>query len=410
MRVGPSYKSEEIIAVVDVGTVKVLCALGQYNSVSKKVEVLSTGCQAAMGMKKGQIVDLEAIESSIVQAVHTAEESAGERLDRVVVNLSGAQVVSEWVEMHSNVQGRPIQEQDLSRFIDPSALGEKHANAHVMHMLPLSYAVDDQRFIEDPRGMYGEKLKVNMHVITSAVSPMRNLITAFRRCHLTVHQTVVSGLAAGYATLVPDEMKMGVCVVDIGAGVTDIAVFHQGKCVYTDVILLAGNQITSDIAQVFSLSLMDAERFKILHGSGVALTSDRKERVSVPSRNGEEKTQTILKADLLDVIQARLEEIFELITHRLGQKGLTDVVNRRFVLTGGASQMPGIREFVSRFLQTQARLGRPLGVDGEVEGIRSPTFSTCAGLFYMALSETPAATVSKDGWTGRVGAWIKKNL
>lgn len=401
--------TDRMVAVVDVGTAKVLCTLAQYDSVTQKMAVISVGHQAARGMKKGQIVDLESIETSILHAVHSAEEAAGERIGRVIVNLSGAHVLSEWVEVTIPTIGRSIGDEDLLRLTRLNRSEDEEAY-HVIHALPLSYSVGEQKGIEDPRGMYGPSLKAHMHVITATASPMRNLMTAFRRCHLDVDQVVATGVAAGYGTLVADEMDLGVCVVDMGAGVTDLAVFHQGKCLYVDVVPVGGQHMTHDIAQAFSLSVAEAERLKILYGSGIQVPADRKEVIPVPRRDADDRPITLSKPEFLDVLQARVEEVLELVQHRLQQKGLSDLVNRRFVLTGGVAQMPGIREFASRIWQGQVRIGRPLGCEGALEGIKSTAFATCAGLMRMRLFHDPLPLEPRKGVWRRVGSWISENF
>jgi cell division protein FtsA len=265
--------------------------------------------------------------------------------------------------------------------------------------------------------MFGERLGVDMHVVTAAAGAVRNLTSCVARCHLDIRALVVSPYAAGLAALVDDERDLGVTVIDMGGGTTTIAVFFDGNLVFTDSVPVGGGHVTNDIARGLSTPIAHAERMKTLYGSAISSLSDEREMISVPQVGEEDDGQAnhVPKSLLVGIIAPRLEETFELVRNRLESSGFDKIVGRRIVLTGGACQLPGTRELAALILDKQIRVGRPLRIQGLAEAMNGPAFSTSAGLVHFALSERAeiprhgrALTEEPNGLIGRVGHWIRE--
>jgi len=267
--------------------------------------------------------------------------------------------------------------------------------------------------------MYGERLGVDMHVVTAAAGPVRNLSTCVGRCHLDIRALVVSPYAAGLASLVDDEMDLGVCVVDMGGGTTTLSVFFDGNVVYTDSIPIGGQHVTSDIARGLSTPIAHAERMKTLYGNCAPSPADEREQITVPQVGEEDQAQanTIPKSILVGIIQPRLEETFELVRSRLENSGFDKIAGRRIVLTGGASQLTGVRELAQLVLDKQVRMGRPIRTSGLAESTGGPAFAVAAGLIaYAQRIDSEAVRPSRTqadashGLIGRLGSWLKENF
>src|SRR5262249_45759345 len=273
--------------------------------------------------------------------------------------------------------------------IDQGRHAHTQADRRLLHAIPVSFTIDGSRGIRDPRGMCGERLGVNMNVVTANASAIRNLETGIGRCPLDIETYVVSPYAAGIASLVEDEMDLGVAIIDLGGGTTSFGVFYDGHIVYSDVVPIGGSHVTNDIARGLSTPLAHAERMKTLYGNAIASPADERESLAVPQIGEDEDGQSnhVPKSLLVGVIGPRLEETPEMVRNRLEASGFDKVAGRRVVLTGGACQLPGVRELAGLILDKQIRIGRPLRVKGLAEATGGPSFSTCVGLLQFALSE-----------------------
>jgi len=405
------------IGIVDIGSSKVCCFIARNHE--REPQIVGIGHQLSRGVKNGIIVDIEAASQSILAAAHAAEQMAGETLPDVVVNLSGGFNASRLIKSEIGLNGREITDADMRRVLDHGHMLKEPAERQVIHSIPVGFSVDQSRGIRDPRGMYGQKLGVNMHVVTAQAGAVRNLATCIGRCHLDIAGVVVSPYAAGLAALVEDETELGVTVVDMGGGTTSIAVFFDGNLVFADTVPVGGSHVTNDIARGLSTPLVHAERMKTLYGSAIASASDERETITVPQVGEEDETQAnhVPKSLLVGIISPRLEETFELVRDRLEQSGFDKIAGRRVVLTGGACQLPGTRELAGLILDKQIRIGRPLRIEGLAEATGGPAFATSAGLVHFALSEraeTPrrgrALTEAPSGVLHRVGHWIRENF
>jgi cell division protein FtsA len=408
-----------LIAALDIGTTKVCCFIARLDD-DGNPRVIGIGHQISAGMRGGAIIDMEAAETAVLSAVHAAEQMATESIHEVVVNLSGGYPASQTVGVEVSINGHEISDGDLRRVIEQGRLLDGDGERSLIHSIPVGYTIDGSRGIRDPRGMFGERLGVDMHVVTAASGAIRNLTNCIGRCHLDIRSLVVSPYAAGLATLVDDERDLGVTVVDMGGGTTTIAVFFDGNVVYTDVVPIGGGHVTNDIARGLSTPLAHAERMKTLYGNCMPSPSDEREMITVPLVGEEDLAQanTVPKSILTGIIQPRLEETFEFVRERLEKSGFERLAGRRVVVTGGASQLQGVRELAALVLDKQIRMGRPLRVGGLAEATGGPAFATCAGLVVYAqqtadrppLPANVGTSEGPNGFVGRVGHWFRENF
>ena len=406
-----------LITALDIGTTKICCFIARVED--DRPRVLGIGHQISRGVRNGGIVDLEATGTSVLNAVHAAEEMAGETIERVVANLSGGFSASRIIKAEIGVTGREIADSDMRRVLEHGYLMREPGDRQIIHSVPVGFSVDDSRGIRDPRGMLGERLAVNMHVVTASAASVRNHTAAIGRSHLEVEALVVSPYASGLSCLVEDEIGLGVTVIDMGGGTTTIGVFFDGNLIFADYVPVGGAHVTNDIARGLSTGVAHAERMKTLFGSAISTSTDEREMIAVPQIGEEEEGNVnhVPKSLLVGIIAPRIEETFELVRNRLEASGFDKVAGRRVVLTGGACQLHGAREFAGLILDKQVRVGRPQRVAGLAEATGGPAFATTAGLLHFALSErAEVAGIRRSqegarwGVLGRLGHWLKDNF
>jgi len=413
------------VAALDVGSSKISCFIakiepGRMSNGHAPVRVTGIGHQVSRGIRAGAVVDMDAAEDAIRIAVDAAERMAGVTIKDVVVGVSGCDPKSQTVGVKAAISGPEVTDQDCGRLISYAQSNFQPDGRDVLHAIPTNYSIDGSRGVRDPRGMFGEKLGVDVHMISGQRGPLRNLELCIERCHLSVAGITVSPYASGLASLVEDEMDLGVAVIDMGGGTTSLGVFFEGAMVYCDSVSIGGNHITNDIARGLSTPLAHAERMKTLYGSALASPSDEREMIDVPQVGESEADSAnhIPRSMLTGIIQPRLEETFELVRDRLEASGFARLAGRRVVLTGGASQMNGARELASRMLDKQVRVGQPIRLTGLAEATGGPAFSTCAGLltyaqispFESAGSDSEAENATGRGQIFRFGRWLKDNF
>ncbi len=405
-----------LTAALDVGTTKVACFIGRLEE--RTLRVVGMGHQVSHGLRAGTVVDMEAAENAIRAAVDTAERMAGETVREVFVNLSGGHPASHTVGVEVEIAGHEVGERDVNCVLAQGCSTSEPGEREVVHSVPVGYTIDGNRGVRDPRGMYGERLGVDIHVVTAAAGPARNLRTCVERCHLDIAATVVSPYAAGLAALVEDEIDLGVTLIDMGGGTTSIAVFYDGSLIHTDVVPVGGGHVTNDIARGLSTPVAHAERMKTLYGSAIPSPSDDSEIIDVPliGEMSQDSANHIPRSLLVGIIRPRVEEILELAKGRLEAAGFDKAAGRRLVLTGGAAQLQGVRELAARILDKQVRIGRPVRVSGLAEATAGPAFSTCAGLLEFALrnraeaTRKAAETTETTGHFSRLGRWLIANF
>lgn len=407
-----------LIAALDVGTTKVCCFIARCNG-EGGVKVTGIGHHLARGLRSGAVVDMDAAENSIWAAVDAAEAMAGEAVRTAYVNLSAGRPRSQTLSVEVALAGNKVGEADTRRVVEQAMVRADTAGREVIHAVPTHYSIDGATGIRDPRGMYGAKLGVNLHVVTADSSPARNLAVCVERGHLVALGPVASAYASGLAVLVDDERNLGTTVIDMGGGTTTIGVFFDGALALVETIPVGGHHVTSDIARGLSTPTAHAERMKTLYGSALAGPSDERELIDVPPL-GEDipsGTNHVPRTALIGIIRPRIEEIFELVRDRLEVSGYNELGGRRAVLTGGASQMQGVAEVAAQVLEKQVRLGRPIEIDGLAESTAGPAFATATGLLKYAAcglaGRDVGAMAQAKGRTGglaRIGHWLRENF
>jgi len=406
------------IAAIDIGTNKVACLIAQLGE-DGEFHVAGFGHHRSRGMRSGQVTNLDEAEASVRAAVDAAEQMANSRIDKAFINVSCGAPQSTRVDVELAVAGHQIRDTDVRRVLDNGSAQYDAADRELIHCIPTGYSIDGGNGILDPRGMYGGKLGVNIHLVTAAIGPARNLATVIDRCDLDIEDRVVSPYASGLACLVDDEKELGATVIDMGGGTTSIAVFVENQVVYVDTLAIGGNHVTADIAKGLSTPVIKAERLKTMHGSVVQSPADARELLKVPlvGEEDEDTTNEVPKSLLIQIIQARVEETLELVRSHLEASGFSKSIGRHVVITGGASQLPGVHDLAELVLDKQVRLGRPRLIRGLPDSMSGPAFATSVGLLRYGLREhvtkpdhaAMEAAKNKRSF-GRLGKWLRENF
>ena len=412
-----------LIAALDVGSSKMCCFIAKPKSPSRAgsadLQIVGIGHQVAHGVRGGAIIDLEAAENAVRATVEAAEVMAGETIKDVVVNMPGT-LLSRLIAYEISVAGHQVGDTDVSRIMDPASLASEVPGDHaLMHAIPVGYSLDGNKGVRDPRGMFGDKLGVNLHVVSAPRTAARNLETCLQRAHLGVAGKVAPAYASAQACLVDDERELGVTLIDMGGGTTSVSVFFDGEMVFATQLPVGGSHVTNDIARGLSTPLVHAERMKTLYGSTMPSPSDDREIIQVP-QIGEESdadAQPIPRSILVGIIRPRIEETLEMVRAALSDAGFDKVAGRRVVLTGGASQLPGLPELAGMILDKQVRMGRPVPMEGLADAVAGPAFATCQGLLLHALKHPADRPVSgarssheTGGRLGRIGQWFREHF
>lgn len=385
-----------LIAVLDVGSSKVACfilridaaalsearkngsPLGGYGA----LRVVGAGVTRSRGVRQGEIVDMEEAGRAIRTSLELAEKMAGERVDQVIGAFSGARPESFAASGDVEVGGPEVTEQDVARALAECETPPHESGREVLHALPVNYALDGATGLADPRGMIGERLGIDLHLVTIAAQPLRNLAQCVKRNDLELAGVVAAPYASALSSLVEDEQELGAACVDMGGGSTSISIFLRKQMIYADVARLGGDHVTLDIARGLNMSTAAAERLKTLHGGAFATEVDDREFIEAP-QVGEEismERRRIPRSALIGVIRPRIEEIFEDVRDRLERAGFAHLPGRQVVLTGGGCQMPNVVETAQRILGRRVRAGRPLRVSGLPQSACGPAFSAAVGL------------------------------
>lgn len=425
-----SANRSSIISVLDIGTSKICCVIAKLRPLMRKqelpgrthgIEVLGISYQISRGIKGGVVVDMDTAEQSIRAAVDAAERMAGLTVESVIVNISCGRIYSEAFSASVDIGGHEVSDRDIQRVLHAGRVHSGTNTRSVLHALPIGYTLDGNRGIQDPRGMIGEQLGVDIHMVSAETAPLRNLSLCISRCHLTIEAMVTTPYASGLSSLVQDETNLGVLCIDMGGGTTSAAIFFEDNFVYSDVIAVGGGHVTMDIARGLSTPLADAERIKTLYGNALASESDERETIQVPpvGESQDEAGHVIPRSMLTGVIRPRIEETFELLRDRLRDSGFSQYAGRRVVLTGGASQLTGAREVAARILDKQVRVGRPLGVTGLPDATRGPSFSAVMGLLvypqvaHFEMTDVSYETEKRATGTGYMSAvtnWLRESF
>jgi cell division protein FtsA len=427
---GLSIRRSRVISVLDVGSDKIACIIGRLRprlaseilpGRTHTVEVMGVGHHRSRGIKSGVVVDLEAAERSIRSAVEAAERMAGLTVETLIVSVTAGRLRSTRGRGAVELNRQAVTDANVRFAQSLAARAPLEPSRIALHSIPHDLALDGEGGLENPRGMVGDQLTADLHILSAEETPLRNLEAAINRAHLIVEAFVATPYASALATLVEDEAAMGSACIDMGAGSTTIAIFQNGRFVYADQIAIGGSHITMDLARGLSIGTEHAERLKVMHGSTLAELLEDGESVSVAPLGEETSGGTVAVARSLvaKIIKPRVEETFEVIRDRLAASGLGHVIGKRVVLTGGASQLAGLPETARAIMQRNVRLGRPLGVSGLKASNKSPAFATAVGLLiypqvaaeeYVAGGGAMSFAFDETTRTGKLGAWLKRSF
>ncbi len=417
-------KAGTVIAALDIGCSKIACLIGRVDPGSRAgFQLMGGGRQQSRGFNGGAITDIEALERSVRLAVEDAEREAGERIERVILGITGPKVESQVTDAEIQLGGREITPRDVSKVWALALDKVVPKERELLGAYPIMYGVDDQDGVRDPVGMIGERVRVALNVVTAPKSLVKNLMECVQRAHLTVERIVPSSLASGSGSLIDDEIDNGAICIDFGGGVTSVSVFLNGAPAGLDLVRIGGSHITRDIAQGIGTTFAAAERLKTVYGTADEGGPGLAERIEAPKLgdDGRLKAGRMARGELTAMIVPRVEEVFELVKDALTTSQLRNILPKRTVLTGGASQLPGVREMATRVLNQPVRLGRPIDADILGENYSNPAFSTAAGLISYELkgfadaARAGAASAlaggrGERGIMGRIINWIRENF
>lgn len=405
---------KNLIVGLDIGTSKVVAIVGDI-SAEGNIEVIGIGSHPSFGLKRGVVVNIESTVQSIQRAIEEAELMAGCQIHSVFTGIAGSHIRS--LNSHGIVAIREheVTQADVDRVIDAAKAVAIPADQKILHILPQQFIIDAQDGIKEPIGMSGVRLEAKVHMVTGSVSAAQNIIKCIRRCGLEVDDIILEQLASSYAVLTDDEKELGVCLVDIGGGTTDIAVFTHGSIRHTAVIPIAGDQVTNDIAVALRIPTQNAEAIKLKYACALRKLTDHEEMIEIPGGTDRPARQ-LSRSTLAEVVEPRYEELFTLVQAELQRQGLEEVIGSGIVVTGGSAQMPGVIELAEDIFRMPVRLGLPRYVTGLVDVQRNPIYSTGIGLLLYGRQQQlerhlDVSTGQRlSGMWGKVKRWFQGNF
>ncbi|CAI8343595.1 cell division protein FtsA [Candidatus Njordibacter sp. Uisw_058] len=407
-----------MVVGLDIGTSKVVAMVAELGD-DGQLQVVGIGAQESRGLKRGIVANIESTVLSIKRAIEEAELMADCKINAVTVSMGGNHISS----MNSHgivaIQAGEVSELDLERVIDAARAVALPSGQKILHILPQEYVIDGQEGIQDPLGMAGVRLEVKVHIVTCALNVSQNIVKCVSRCDLNLDDIVLNALASSYAVLTDDEKELGVCLVDMGGGTIDVAVFTAGAIRHTAVIPVAGDQVTNDIAMALRTPTVHAEDVKVRYACALAQLTDLSESIKVPSV-GDRPARDLSRQALADVVQPRYEELYTLVQAELRRSGYEELIAAGMVLTGGTAQMEGAVELAEEIFHMPVRLAKPHKAQGPSGLLDNPTYSTCVGLLNYALQAGSSIQVeppkragmgsSASQWLGRMKDLVKTNF
>ncbi|MGE3319942.1 MAG: cell division protein FtsA [Candidatus Berkiella sp.] len=405
---------KNLIVGLDIGTSKVVAIVGDV-SPEGNIEVIGIGSHPSFGLKRGVVVNIESTVQSIQRAIEEAELMAGCQIHSVFTGIAGSHIRS--LNSHGIVAIREheVTQADVDRVIDAAKAVAIPADQKILHILPQQFIIDSQDGIKEPIGMSGVRLESKVHMVTGSVSAAQNIVKCIRRCGLEVDDIILEQLASSYAVLTEDEKELGVCLVDIGGGTTDIAVFTQGSIRHTAVIPIAGDQVTNDIAVALRIPTQNAEAIKLKYACALRKLTDHDEMIEIPGGT-DRPTRQLSRSTLAEVVEPRYEELFSLVRAELQRQGLEEHIGSGIVVTGGSAQMPGVVELAEDIFRMPVRLGLPRYVTGLVDVQRNPIYSTGIGLLLYGRQQQVERHMDVStgqrlsGVWGKVKRWFQGNF
>ena len=410
----PRRSERNLIVGLDIGTSKVSAIVGELGADGER-EVVGIGTHPSRGLKKGVVVNIESTVQSIQRAVEEAELMAGCEIHSVFAGIAGSHVRS--LNSHGvvGVRDKEVAGGDVDRVIDAAKAVAIPADQKILHVLPQEFIIDNQEGIRDPIAMSGVRLEAKVHIVTGADSAAQNIVKCVQRCGLHVEDIVLEQLASSFAVLTEDEKELGVCLVDIGGGTTDLAVFSSGAIRHTAVIPIAGDQVTNDIAVSMRTPTQYAEDIKLRYACALSQLANPDETIEVPSV-GDRPSRRLARQTLAEIVEPRYEELFGLIREELRRSGFEEAIAAGVVITGGSAKMEGAVELAEEIFHMPVRLGLPQHVTGLVEVVSNPIHSTGVGLLLYARANAQGALREKPIYGGvksvvdRMRAWFQGNF
>ena len=371
-------KKNNYIVGLDIGTTKICCIIGETKD-NEKIDIIGIGQYPSRGLRKGVVVNIDSTVESIKNAVEEAELMAGCEIDSVYVGIAGGHINS--LNSHGIIaaKGREIEQKDVERVIEAAKAIAIPLDREVIHVLPQEYIVDNQDGIKTPLGMAGVRLEAKVHIVTAAVTSAQNIVKCVNKAGLTVSDIVLEQLASSESVLSPDERELGVAMIDIGGGTSDLAIFYQGAIKHTAVLTVAGAQMTNDIAIGLRTPNAEAEKIKQSFGCAYSPLIEEGDNIETPSVGGREP-RTVPRQILSEIIEARTREMFELLDHEINESGYREIISSGIVLTGGAASMYGMADLAEDVFQSPVRVGTPIDLGGLVDVVNNPMYATCTGL------------------------------
>ncbi|MBK8993609.1 MAG: cell division protein FtsA [Gammaproteobacteria bacterium] len=404
--------SGKMIVGLDIGTSKVVAIVGEV-APDGTLKIVGLGSHASRGLKKGVVVNIESTVQSIQRAVEEAELMAGCQIHSVYAGIAGSHIRS--LNSHGIVaiRDREVYAHDVERVIDAAQAVAIPADQKILHILPQEYVIDSQEGIKEPLGMSGVRLEAKVHVVTCAVNASQNIEKCIRRCGLEVEEIILEQLASSYAVLTEDERELGVCLVDIGGGTTDIAIFTEGAIRHTGVIPIAGDQVTNDIAMALRTPTQYAEEIKIRYACALSQLAGADQTIKVPGV-GERGARDLSRQALAEVVEPRYDELFTLVQAEIRRSGFEDVLAGGIVLTGGTAKMEGVVELAEEIFHMPVRIGAPAGVQGMLDIVKNPIYSTAVGLLLFGVKQYTANAGVKEspgrGLVKKMKQWFQGNF
>ncbi|MDA8982586.1 cell division protein FtsA [Gammaproteobacteria bacterium] len=390
-------KNSNIVVGLDIGTSKVVCIVGTRDE-NGQLEIISLGSYPSSGLKKGVVVNIEATTDAIKKAVEQAQSIQEDKIKSIYVGVAGSHIKSINSQGIVGIKDKEVKPFDIEKVIESASSVSIPSDQEVLHVLPQEYVIDDQDGIKEPLGMSGVRLEARVHLVTCSNSALRNIEKCVKNCGLSVDGFVLEQLASSYSILSDDEKDLGVCLVDIGGGTTDIAIFNSGSIVHTGVIPIAGDQVTSDIAQALRTPTPQAEEIKQKHGCSVAEFTNDDESIEVPGVGGRPPRE-LSRRSLAEIIEPRYVELFELIKAEISRNGFDDKIPAGVVFTGGTSKIEGVVELAESIFQTSVRLGVPNNFVGMERVLQNPIYSTSIGLVEHGHNQLTSDLVAESNQT-----------
>ena len=406
-------ESKNLVVALDIGTSKVACLVAELGA-DGSLEILGMGSHPSRGLKKGVVVNIEATVAAIQRALEEAELMADCKIASAYVGIAGSHIRSFNSTGMVAVKDREVGVMDVERAIETARAVNIPTDQQILHVLRQEFIIDGQEDVREPIGMSGVRLEVKVHIVTGAVSAAQNIIKCVRRCGIEVKDLILQPLASSRAVLSEDEKDLGVCLLDIGGGTTDIAIFTHGAIRHTAVVPIAGDQITNDIAMALRTPTADAEAIKVRHGVALRQLADPNQMLDVPGI-GERGARSLSRQTLAEVIEPRVEELYSLVQQVLRESGFEELLSSGLVLTGGSAVMRGMVELGEEIFHMPVRIGVPRYAGGLADVVRAPRYATAVGLLLEGAAQLHHGKLSRQSGSmgavlGRMREWFQRNF